>query len=256
MRFAHASMKQGRNIKQCGEALARLLVDAATVTEMDNGHRHFWGELQAGLGKRYSVHYIKQQTKEVNRSAEVGVVWRKRRLWRVVGEHVESLSPDLGQSSKGLDNARYMYVVTFGRRSLRSRKRIVRYKTIIATHWNGGLQDMYGNVRVDLPRVRWMAGIAAPVLQSTIAAQRRAGREVHVGMDSNYWTPAGGDKWKWAPGRIATRTGMAIASRHVDYLMWSRNMKQVGTMEVIKPGTDGNHSDHAWLIVDLRKGKR
>src|SRR5690349_8149924 len=166
-------------VRQCGEALARIKPDIVTVTEMATNRQHFWHELSDGLGDRYQCHFTHHPG---TRSAEVGVVWHRRRMWRKIDEYVHQLSTDLGKSEKGLDNERWVYVVVMGRCSVLSRKRITRRIAIIATHWNGALQDKDGNVLIREERVKVTAQSAAPVLEGLIKAHLREGHEVHAGL--------------------------------------------------------------------------
>lgn len=238
LRFAHCPQHIGQQTTANGVGIRSLNPFSAGLTEMDHGPTTSIPKMKKALGVRYRVHSVDKG----QHSQENCLVTRRRPLWVVASTQVVQVSKDLGP---GIANDRWM-IVQKRRRNGGNRRKVAH----IATHWNAAIQDRNSGIRFDHRRAIAMDA-AGRILESTIRSLKDEGYQVVVTGDFNYRVKGGSDNWKYAPENIFHRQNMRVVRDGLDYLAYTKGLKAENT-RVIKAGHGPNHSDHPWIVADLR----
>ena len=241
MKVLHAPQHMFSEIDANLNTIAKLKPVLSSLTEQDAGRKDSVARIKKRLGSKY---HVCAAEKGPGHEREVIVLVRKAPGRKIDSVQVLELSKDFGP---GIANDRYMIVV-------RLRGPLMGKGAHIVTHWNAAIQNDNGTLN-STPRARAMDRQAGPALDMMLQNLAGEGRWVTGSADFNYkMSRPKALVWKYAPLRIFSRNNIKCMHQGLDYLWFSKHFK-LKKFRVIPAGTAGNHSDHPWLLVNLKKRK-
>lgn len=241
MRHLHAPQHMSQNLEANLQTILRINAETVVLTEQDAGRKDNVARIEAAVGHRYHVCAAPAGS---GHEREVVVLVKKRlgrKIWHV--EH-DVLSENLGDD-KGIGNDRHQITVYW-------HGRLVGDCATIGTHWNAAIQSKKtGGLLNSLFRAKAMV-TAAKTLETKLEHLQADGYRVTGSADFNYreHLPKS-DDWDYAPQNIFRRLKVRWVSKGLDWVWWKGFKLQAKT--VIEPGTQGNGSDHPWILVTLKR---
>jgi len=231
MRIMHAPSHVNQHVDSELESIYKINPLSVGRTEMDPGRTSNVPAMRRIL-HGYSVH-----TANIGpHSQEVPIGLRMDDDVTDVHSHVTQLSQDLG---KGIGNDRYMTVVLFARKGSEYFH--------IQTHWNAGIQAKGTGAILNNDRVKAMEK-AFHIMVHEASGLIAQGREGFISGDFNYRRPPIAQLWDCSPQKLYSTLGMHYHEEGIDYIGWTKGMRQSAPVRVIARGTRINQSDHPWLV--------
>lgn len=239
MKIMHCPQRMGENLTRNLATVRRLSPLSVGFTELDLGATDFAAALTKGLPDHVILAPDRGQ-----HSREVPIALRRAPVTILERVELVRLSRDI--PGPGTGNDRWMNVVRFTHRG--------HPYFHVATHWNAAIQDretgkMKQNARVDATVT------ASQLLLSEVGRLIAEGREGWVTADFNYRVHhvPGFRLWEHSPQTCFTELGMTWFAAGLDYLAWTSGLALRRGVETIAPGTDGNGSDHPWLVGSFKR---
>lgn len=231
IRIMHAPSHVGEFVQQECESIKKLSPDVVGRTEMDPG-QHSNVPVMRHVMDNY--HVLAMDKGE--HSQEVPIAIKQQPHVKVESAQTYRLSHSLPGGGIGEDRWMNLVLYTY-------------YDAPMfhaATHWNAAIQDrVTGAVHHDA-RARAMEGAFHTMLKVLEPITRE--REGSVTGDFNYRKPRVAQLWEFSPQALFTALHMKWYEDGLDYLSWTRGLKQTSPVRVIPQGTMLNRSDHPWLI--------
>jgi hypothetical protein len=231
IRVMHAPSHVGEFVEQECQSIKKLSPDIVGRTEMDPGQHS-----NVPVMRRVMDNYKILAMDKGEHSQEVPIGVKNEPHMRVDSAQTYRLSRSLPGGGIGED--RWMNLVLFtyhGAPMFHA-----------ATHWNAALQDRVTGAIHTGPRVRAMEG-AFHTMYNVLEKVKRE-REGFITGDFNYRKPRLASLWEFSPQALFTALHMKWFEDGLDYLAWSKGLKETSPVRVISAGTMLNRSDHPWLI--------
>jgi hypothetical protein len=233
----HAPQHVGHFIGHNLASVHRIRPRSVGFTEMDPGHKSPVPQMKHALpGYRICTDTHGQGP----HSQEVPIAVRTGRHHQVLTHRVVSLSPKVGRL--GVANDRWMTITEQQHWRLKLAH--------IALHLNAGIQDQHTGKMHPLKRTR-VTEDAVRRVETAIGILTKRGFEVVVTGDWN-WRDHG-VPWDSSPLAVAQRNHMHAYGNGLDWILWTRGLKQQGKVRVIPRETPENRADHPWLVIRLRR---
>lgn len=241
----HAPQHMSAGLLKNLDTILALNPTIADLTEQDAGDHDNLDLIKAKVGHKY---HVLSGPKGPGRARENVILVRKRPWRKITGVFHYTLSefiPAAG-GNPGIGCDRHMIVVEYldwGRVK----------KAHVATHWNAVIQNKATGALLDIPRAQAMQK-AGTLLEQVLRGLKSRGFYVTGGADFNFRDLGSQARsWRYAPHNIFVATRYTFWNHGLDYQWWTPNLAPL-TQTTIQPGTQGNYSDHPWLLTTLKKG--
>lgn len=241
MRVLVAPQHVGTGMAEAFQSVARRRPRVATFTELDLGPRSFVGQLQAALGKAYTV-----LSKDLGQhSEEIPVAVRGK----VLEFTLEPLSRNV--AGPGTGNDRWLARVVY--------RPFIRRHVLLHTHTNAVIQSHHTGEMLDNAREH-VTVKAMQTFEERLSADLddpRFGGRVSVTGDFNILPVGPGTPyphatpWEHGPQEMFQRLGMEWRNSRVIYYACGPGYR-LKSCTVIPPHSAENPSDHGWLWVIVR----